>query len=210
MTSVAGPHFSLYTKRKKKLLNIDKVEEFNTTFGVAMSKKATTRVPAAGLRYELIREEFEELGTAIDQLDIVEIADALGDIIYVTYGAVLVFGIKDTFVNRKRTFDLLYGSVRREILDDLHHAILFNDLETLIDILDGISSACHELAEALGIDLSAVIDAIHRSNMSKLGEDGKPIYRESDNKVLKGPNYKTPTDDIRKLVFGDNYAPTGD
>jgi predicted HAD superfamily Cof-like phosphohydrolase len=68
----------------------------------------------------------------------------------------------------------------------------------------------YEQAAGLDIDLDAIVDAIHESNMSKLGEDGKPIYREGDGKVLKGPGYKTPTDDIRKLVFGDNYAPASE
>ena len=85
------------------------------------------------LRLELIVEEVEELADAIDNEDLVEIADALTDILYVTYGA----------------------------------------------------------GHALGIDLDACFDEVHRSNMSKLDENGKAIYR-ADGKVLKGPNYFPP------------------
>jgi predicted HAD superfamily Cof-like phosphohydrolase len=85
------------------------------------------------LRIELIREELEELVDAIAADDLVEVADALTDILYVTYGA----------------------------------------------------------GHAFGIDLDACFEEVQRSNMSKLGADGKPIYRE-DGKILKGPNFSEP------------------
>jgi len=91
------------------------------------------------LRYELIREELEELKDAIKDKDIVEVADALTDILYVTYGAGLAFGI----------------------------------------------------------DLDKCYAEVHRSNMTKLGEDGKPVYRE-DGKIKKGPNYERPN--LRKVL----------
>ena len=87
----------------------------------------------AELRVDLIQEEVDELQEALAAKDIVEIADALTDILYVTYGA----------------------------------------------------------GHAFGIDLDTCFTEVHRSNMSKLGIDGKPIYRE-DGKVLKGPNYAPP------------------
>jgi len=92
------------------------------------------------LRYELIREELEELKEAFDQNDIVAVADALTDIMYVTLGAGVAFGI----------------------------------------------------------DLDATFDEVQRSNMSKLGADGKPIWRE-DGKVLKGPLYSPP--DLKTILF---------
>ena len=85
------------------------------------------------LRYELIEEELQELKEAIDKKDIKEVADALTDILYVTYGA----------------------------------------------------------GHAFGIDLDKCFEEVQNSNMSKLGEDGKPIYNESG-KVMKGPNYFKP------------------
>lgn len=194
-------------------MTLAQVKEFNETFGVAMSATPTTRVPAAGLRYELIREELEELSKAIEDLDIVEVADALGDIQYVVDGATLVFGLEgevSTGASYLEGYSIRKSSDVDIILYSLHSAILFNNTTSVVRILDKISSEISLAAESFGIDLDAVVDAIHKSNMSKLGEDGKPVYRESDRKVLKGPNYKTPTDDIRKIVFGENYAPAGE
>ena len=85
------------------------------------------------LRYELIREELEELQVAFAQSDLVQVADALTDLLYVVYGA----------------------------------------------------------GHSFGLDLDACYREVHRSNMSKLGADGKPVYRE-DGKILKGPNYSPP------------------
>lgn len=108
------------------------VLEFHETYGCAINVGLGD--PALrNLRWELISEEANELYEAIQNVDEVEVADALGDLIYVIYGTAISFGI----------------------------------------------------------DLDAVVAEIHRSNMSKLGEDGKPIYRE-DGKVLKGPNYFKP------------------
>ena len=85
------------------------------------------------LRLELIQEEYEELEEAIDNKDMVEVADALTDLLYVIYGA----------------------------------------------------------GHAFGIDLDACYNEVHASNMSKLGEDGKPMKNEMG-KVLKGPNFFEP------------------
>jgi len=85
------------------------------------------------LRVDLIAEELEELELAISNNDIVEVADALTDLLYVVYGS----------------------------------------------------------GHAFGIDLDECFKEVHESNMSKLGEDGKPIYRE-DGKVMKGPGYFPP------------------
>ena len=52
---------------------------------------------------------------------------------------------------------------------------------------------CYQYAMNMGWDLDEALHRVHESNMSKLDEDGKPIYREKDGKVLKGPNYKPPT-----------------
>jgi predicted HAD superfamily Cof-like phosphohydrolase len=194
-------------------MTLAQVKEFNETFGVAMSATPTTRVPTAGLRYELIREELEEFSEAMNALDIVEVADALGDIQYVVHGAVLVFGLEhqDLHVGVDLSaYSIFIEKDREMLLFHLHRAILHNDTRKLTRVLDKLAVEVKKVAKELSIDLEAVVDAIHESNMSKLGEDGKPIYRENDGKVMKGPNYKTPTDDIRKLVFGDNYAPTGE
>ena len=114
--------------------NFELAGDFMNAFGQEVLTEPTCPSPElAKLRLELIREEVEELNVGIEGMDIVEIADALTDILYVVYGA----------------------------------------------------------GHAFGIDLDECYREVHRSNMSKLGEDGKPIYRD-DGKVLKGPNYFHP------------------
>ena len=98
-----------------------------------LSRPTLPDVDLAELRLDLIQEELDELAQAVIDQDIVEIADALTDILYVTYGA----------------------------------------------------------GHAFGIDLDTCFTEVHRSNMSKLGIDGKPIYRQ-DGKVLKGRGYTPP------------------
>ena len=114
--------------------NFELAGDFMNAFGQEVLTEPTLPSPElAKLRLELIREEVEELNVGIEGMDIVEIADALTDILYVVYGA----------------------------------------------------------GHAFGIDLDECYHEVHRSNMSKLGADGKPIYRE-DGKVMKGPNYFHP------------------
>ena len=120
--------------------NFDKVGTFMKTFGQEVKTKPEfPDLDTVALRYELIKEELQELFEAMGEKDIVEVADALTDILYVTYGA----------------------------------------------------------GHAFGIDLDACFDEVQRSNMSKLGADGRPIYRD-DGKVMKGPNYFEP--DLTKFV----------
>ena len=114
--------------------NFDKVKTFMDTFGQEVKTKpsfSTDKINS--LRYDLIKEELEELKVAMESKDLLEVADALTDILYVTYGA----------------------------------------------------------GHALGIDLDKCFEEVQNSNMSKLGEDGKPIYNESG-KVMKGPKYFKP------------------
>ncbi|WP_353151524.1 nucleoside triphosphate pyrophosphohydrolase family protein [Flavobacterium sp.] len=116
---------------------LDAVKLFHNTYGLGVSEdlKANLGTQKNNLRFELMKEENEEYLEAVQNNDIVEIADALGDMLYILCGTILEHG--------------------------LQHKI------------------------------EAVFDEIQRSNMSKLGEDGKPIYRE-DGKVMKGPNYFKP------------------
>ena len=120
--------------------NFQSVKKFMETFGQEIKNKAEfPNEKIVKLRYELIKEELEELKQAINDKDIKEVADALTDILYVTYGA----------------------------------------------------------GTAFGIDLDECFDEVHRSNMSKLGSDGKPIYNDIG-KVMKGPNYFKP--DLNKFL----------
>ena len=116
------------------MTNFEKVKEFMTSFGQEVKNKAEfPNEKIVELRKKLIDEEFNELKDAINENDLIEVADALTDILVVTYGAGVAFGI----------------------------------------------------------DLDKCFKEVHRSNMSKLSEDGKPIYNEFG-KVMKGPNYFKP------------------
>ncbi|MDA9077442.1 nucleoside triphosphate pyrophosphohydrolase family protein [Candidatus Pelagibacter sp.] len=120
--------------------NFNKVKTFMKTFGQEVKTKPSFSADKINrLRYDLIKEELEELKEAMENKDLLEVADALTDILYVTYGA----------------------------------------------------------GHAFGIDLDKCFEEVQSSNMSKLGEDGKPIYNESG-KVLKGPKYFKP--DLTKFV----------
>ncbi|QQX76872.1 MULTISPECIES: nucleoside triphosphate pyrophosphohydrolase family protein [Aequorivita] len=113
------------------------VSEFHNAFGLGMKEAPTANLGIKKnlLRYELMREENEEYLEAANNNDLVEVADALGDMLYILCGTIIEHGMQ------------------------------------------------HKIEE--------VFNEIQRSNMSKLGNDGKPIYRE-DGKVLKGPNYFKP------------------
>lgn len=125
---------------KTCVTNFDRVGEFMKTFGQKVEETPTlSDIDTQRLRIELIREELDELVEAISKDDIVEVADALTDILYVTYGA----------------------------------------------------------GHSFGINLDACFHEVQRSNMSKLGEDGKPIYRD-DGKILKGPGYSEP--DLKSVL----------
>ena len=120
--------------------NFNKVKTFMETFGQEVKIKPSFGSDKINtLRYELIKEELDELKVAIENKDLLEVADALTDILYVTYGA----------------------------------------------------------GHAFGIDLDKCFDEVQNSNMSKLGEDGKPIYDEAG-KVMKGPTYFKP--DLNKFI----------
>ena len=120
--------------------NFNKVGIFMKTFGQEVKIKPSFSTDKINkLRIDLIKEELEELTEAMNNKDLLEVADALTDILYVTYGA----------------------------------------------------------GHAFGIDLDKCFDEVQNSNMSKLGEDGVPIYNESG-KVMKGPKYFKP--DLTKFV----------
>jgi len=122
------------------MTNFEKVGLFMKTFGQEVKKKSSFSTEKINkLRVSLINEELEEFKEAIKKNDLKEAADALTDILYVTYGA----------------------------------------------------------GHAFGIDLDMCFEEVQNSNMSKLGQDGKPIYNK-DGKVMKGPNYFKP--DLSKFL----------
>lgn len=113
------------------------VTDFHDTYGLGIEQSPTAKLGEAKnlLRYKLMREENEEYLEAANNQDLVEVADALGDMLYILCGTIIEHGLQ--------------------------------------------------------YKIEEVFDEIQRSNMSKLGSDGKPIYRE-DGKVMKGPNYFKP------------------
>ena len=113
------------------------VENFHNAFGLGVAKKPTIDLSkeTVELRFNLMKEENEEYFEAAKRNDIIEVADALGDMLYILCGTILSHGMQDKI---------------------------------------------HE-----------VFEEIQRSNMSKLGDDGNPIYRK-DGKVMKGPKYFKP------------------
>ena len=122
------------------MTNFNSVKKFMEVFGQEVKTKAEfPSEKIIKLRYNLIKEELDEFEEALKDKNLKEVADALTDILYVTYGA----------------------------------------------------------GHAFGIDLDKCFDEVQRSNMSKLGEDGKPIYNEHG-KVMKGPNYFKP--DLNKFL----------
>ena len=116
------------------MTNFEKVRIFMKTYGQEVKDKAGfSDARTNKLRIDLIKEELEELNDAMQDENLLEVADALTDILYVTYGA----------------------------------------------------------GHAFGIDLDKCFDEVQKSNMSKLGKDGKPIFNEFG-KVMKGPDYFKP------------------
>lgn len=116
---------------------INAVKEFHEAFEIGYKEEPSVFLGESKnlLRFNLMKEENEEYLEAAMNNDIVEVADALGDMLYILCGTIIEHGLQ------------------------------------------------HKIEE--------VFDEIQRSNMSKLGEDGRPIYRE-DGKVMKGPNYFRP------------------
>lgn len=123
--------------------SLQAVQEFHEAFGLGIKHHPTADLPPekVHLRYELMKEENEEYLAAAKEGDLVEVADALGDMLYILCGTILEHGLQEK--------------------------------------------------------ITEVFQEIQRSNMSKLGADGKPVYRE-DGKVLKGPGYSQP--DLQRIL----------
>ena len=114
---------------------IKAVETFHNAFGIKNRKTPIAKIPEMQLRFDLMDEENKEYLEAAKNNDLVEVADALGDMLYILCGTILAHGMQDK--------------------------------------------------------MEEVFNEIQKSNMSKLGADNQPIYRE-DGKVMKGPNYFKP------------------
>jgi len=117
-----------------EISNFEKVGDFMEAFGQeVLVEPVFPDFNLAALRLDLIEEEVQELRDGLGKGSLLEVADALTDILYVVYGA----------------------------------------------------------GHSFGIDLDDCFNEVHRSNMTKLGEDGRAMYRD-DGKVMKGPGYEEP------------------
>jgi predicted HAD superfamily Cof-like phosphohydrolase len=94
---------------------------------------------------------------------------------------------------------LRYELINEE-LTELHCGMMNDDIVEIADALADLLYVVYGAGHAYGIDLDKCFNEVHRSNMSKLGADGKPIYRE-DGKVMKGPAYFAP--DLESIIRGD-------
>lgn len=169
--------------------NYNKVKEFHEKFGV----DPVPFVKAFPLRVELIREEAKELSIALAEKDEVAFIDALTDLQYVVYGAFITLGIEDESLFEEYTGTDSFDIERLEGLIDTTVRIMFNErkFEHVMGAMRDIVYYIDGVGKALGYDLDGAFAEVHRSNMSKLGDDGKPVKR-IDGKVLKGPSYTPP------------------
>lgn len=192
------------------------VKEFHEIFRAAVSEDPTIKTGFETLRFRLIREEVAETLLAIMSSDEVEFADGLGDIDYVVEGAAITFGITldrafdhamETHKDYKyyELIGLLVLSVRQlgEFLIDEPDNFIGYPENTILSYvaanLGSIKAIVWTIANMGNIPLGEIVEAIHESNMTKLGEDGKPVFNEYQ-KVIKGPNYVPPTEKIREIL----------
>jgi predicted HAD superfamily Cof-like phosphohydrolase len=126
--------------------SIEAVTKFHKSYGLGIERTPKANLPEniSELRFSLMKEENEEYLQAAQDKDLIEIGDALGDMLYILCGTIIAHGFQDK--------------------------------------------------------IESIFDEIQRSNMSKLGADGKPIFRK-DGKVMKGPNYFKP--DLKKILLKD-------
>lgn len=230
-----NPNQKLTTSPKKHYLSPSVlVLEFHETYGQPIRTEPVFDVPELIMRSQLILEEASEFWEANHTNDLIEMADALADLVYVCYGAALTHGINldSSFggeavspaellqsIHRKsrlkvRTAPTLAVMTRRSIASGLNKsAVAYSnyvtnvnpaegDPDQLRSILTTLVSSAYFAAFSFGIDLDDVLEEVQRSNLSKLGEDGLPIYRE-DGKVLKGPNFFNPN--IEKVLIGQGW-----
>ena len=188
------------------------VKEFHIANNVAVRTEPQVDVPEAGLRFEMMKSEMVELFTAAFTGDEVEEADGLADIAYIAEGGALIFGLGPVELVRYEGDNPL-GNMALY----LHHTFLLlpaaiqsGDPDYVRTVLSIIKSACYYIAEKKGYNLDEIIEVVHKSNMTKLGEDGKPVYileGPEKGKITKGPNYVPPTEDIKEIL---NRRTTGD
>ncbi|HLL68977.1 MAG TPA: hypothetical protein VK453_25180 [Micromonosporaceae bacterium] len=173
----------------------DDVREFHAAFGQPLGPPpGGVTAERAALRNALIEEESDELGEAVLAGNLVDIADALADIVYVAYGTALEFGID---LDRAVAYALPYADAYLPIsrmmaaVQRLCAATTSRNVPAVAHRLARVARLADLIAARYGIPLDAVLAEVHRSNMSKLDADGQPVYR-ADGKVMKSDLYSPP------------------
>jgi predicted HAD superfamily Cof-like phosphohydrolase len=186
----------------------DKVKEFNKAFGIDIKAQSKE------LRYDLFKEEADEY---LNSLNDVDRADAIADMLYIWAGTVLKHGIEDIYISGN--YDIEVEDIEDESVYSIHRDLtIYNqDYELLCDdwdckealffLLVVITYAIHK--HNLQDKIEAIFNAVHKSNMAKLGPDRKPIINGQNgvlypgkplNKVMKPEGWKDPKENIFKIL----------
>ena len=186
----------------------DKVKEFNEALDIDIKAQSKE------LRYDLFKEEADEYLNALNDVDR---ADAIADMLYIWAGTVLKHGIEDIYISGN--FDIEVEDLDDESVYSIHrdltiynqdYELLYNKWEyeeALFFLLVVITYAIHK--HNLQDKIEAIFDAVHESNMAKLGADGKPIVNGQNgvlypgkplNKVMKPEGWKDPKEKIFKIL----------
>lgn len=185
---------------------IELVHEFHTTYRQIIRALPLWDVPERSLRINLIDEEVNEMmKKGYFKKNFIEVIDALADIVYVAAGAAHTHGLKLNLNIERPLFDFVQHDT--DFSEGLQVSLAFmnlnvrfmfaEDTETQTKLLEEIILLSYQTAYRYGVDLDEVLDEVHRSNLSKLDENGQPIY-SPEGKVLKGKDYFAP--DIAKVL----------
>jgi hypothetical protein len=186
----------------------DKVKEFNKAFGIDIKAQSKE------LRYDLFKEEADEYLNALNDVDR---ADAIADMLYIWVGTVLKHKMENIYISGD--YEIEVEDIEDESIYSIHRDLtIYNqDYELLCDdsdceealffLLVVITYAIHK--HNLQDKIEAIFDAVHKSNMAKLGPDGKPIINGQNgvlypgkplNKVMKPEGWKDPKENIFKIL----------
>jgi predicted HAD superfamily Cof-like phosphohydrolase len=186
----------------------DKVKEFNEAFGIDIKAQSKE------LRYDLFKEEADEYLNALNDVDR---ADAIADMLYIWAGTVLKHGLENEFTTYDLSIDIscheawtIY-KIHNFLTAENQSYLLFDDKENIFQELDELYCTIAVAIYMLNLQdkIIAIFDAVHESNMAKLGPDGKPIINGQNgvlypgkplNKVMKPEGWKDPKEKIFKIL----------
>lgn len=207
------------------------VHKFHDTYGQSIRTSPVLDVPERKMRVALILEEMDEYLEAEENDDVIEIYDALGDLVYVAQGAAITHGLdlalaieqvltaKELDAEVVNHYNRYMAGLGMELnmadadrkwaeraVSEAAQAYVTaesaDDLELMTKTLARLIVTCYAVAASYGVNLDIILAEIQRSNMSKLGEDGKPIYYTDGpkkGKVIKGPNFSEP--DLGAILY---------